>query len=183
MKMDEGLDTGPILTQQSTPIRAADNAQSLHDRLAELGAQLLCQTIPSYLAGQIVPRPQPSEGITYARKITREDGRLDWRLPARQLNNQIRAFTPWPGSFTLLPGSPKPVLLKIWAAEVAAGIQAAPGEIVSLRSDGIVVGCGEEGLRITELQREGKRRMNTREFLAGFDVRPGTRFEDAQKRG
>jgi methionyl-tRNA formyltransferase len=104
MKMDAGLDTGPILTQTKTPIRADDNSQTLHDRLAQMGAELLVQTIPDYVAGKIQPRPQPVEGVSYAPKIKKQDGLLDWNLTARQLWNRIRAFTPWPGAFTHLKG-------------------------------------------------------------------------------
>src|SRR5262249_28195632 len=97
MKMDAGLDTGGILTQIKTPITAADNGQTLHDRLARLGGELLVDTIPDYVAGRITPRPQPAEGVTYARRLTKEDGKLDWTQPARSLWNRVRAFTPWPG--------------------------------------------------------------------------------------
>src|SRR6185503_10476623 len=83
MRMDAGLDTGDILTQATTPIASEDNAQTLHDRLAQLGGELLVKTIPDYVAGRLAPRPQPAEGATYARKITKEDGRLDWTQPAR----------------------------------------------------------------------------------------------------
>jgi len=102
MKMDAGLDTGEILTQQSTPILPIDDAQTLHDRLAELGAKLLLETIPGYIEGGIKPHKQAEDGVSYARKITKEDGRLDWTQPARVLWNRVRAFTPWPGAFTFV---------------------------------------------------------------------------------
>src|SRR6185295_11586039 len=114
MKMDEGLDTGDILSRETTAIAATDNSQTLHDRLAEIGAALLLKTIPAHVTGAISPRPQPKDGGSYAHKITREDGRLDWSQPARVLWNRVRAYTPWPGAFTHLPGEPKPLLLKIW---------------------------------------------------------------------
>src|SRR5262249_41623059 len=118
MKMDAGLDTGDILTQQTTPVLATDNAQTLHDRLALIGAELLVKTIPSYLEGTIQLRKQPQEGVSYARKITKEDGRLDWNQPARVLWNRIRALTPWPSAFTFLPDETTAPLLKIWEAEI-----------------------------------------------------------------
>jgi methionyl-tRNA formyltransferase len=176
MQMDAGLDTGAILSQSTTPISPNDTAQSLHDRLAAMGAELLVQTIPRFLNGDIQPRPQPEQGISYARKISKEDGRLDWRQPARVLGNRLRAFTPWPGSFGFLPGMPKPLLVKVWIAEVVPGGNPAPGTILAVDADGITVACGQEALRIRELQREGKRRMTTREFLAGYPLRAGDSF-------
>ena len=175
MKMDAGLDTGDILTQAATPIRAEDNAQTLHDRLGKIGAELLVSTIRDHVAGKITPRPQPAEGASHARKITKEDGRLDWTQPARALWNRVRAFTPWPGAFTQLPGQTPPQLLKIWQAEVVAG-SGAPGEIIAAEKTGPVIACGDEALRILELQREGGRRMSAGDFLAGHSLKPGVRF-------
>ena len=175
MKMDAGLDTGDILTLQTTPIRAEDNSQTLHDRLAQIGAELLPQTIRDHVAGAIIPRPQPAEGASYARKISREDGRLDWSQPARALWNRIRAFTPWPGAFTHLPAQPQPVLLKIWQAEISeqSGL---PGQILHADKTGIVVACGEQSLRITTLQREGGRRLTAQEFLTGHPLKAGDKL-------
>src|ERR1051325_4221064 len=99
MKMDVGLDTGDILTQERTPIHAADNSQTLHDRLATIGADLLVRTIPQFVSGAIQPRSQP-EGATYAAKIKKSDGEIDWTQPARVIWNHIRAFVPWPGALT-----------------------------------------------------------------------------------
>ncbi|HEX3797879.1 MAG TPA: methionyl-tRNA formyltransferase [Verrucomicrobiae bacterium] len=173
MKMDVGMDTGDILTQQTTPIAPTDNSQTLHDRLAQIGAELLIPTIRDYIAGKIIPRPQPTEGASHARKITREDGRLDWTQPAATLLNRIRAFTPWPGAFTHLPKPP--TLLKIWRAEVADAT-GEPGNILSADKSGVVVACGRESLRITELQREGSRRMSVQDFLAGNPLERGEKF-------
>src|SRR5207244_9987195 len=130
MKMDAGLDTGDILSQQATPILQSDNAQTLHDRLAQLGADLLIRTIPDYVAGKIQSRDQPEEMASYARKMTKEDGRLDWTQPARALWNRVRAFTPWPGAFTFLPGETKLPLLKIWEAVIAKDAAGLPGQVV-----------------------------------------------------
>jgi methionyl-tRNA formyltransferase len=175
MKMDAGLDTGGILTQEPTVIERTDTAQTLHDRLAELGAALLIQTIPDYLAGRIQPRPQSGSEATYARKITREDGRLDWALPGRTLWNRVRGLTPWPGAWTLLPDAAVHPLVKVWEAEPAEG-KGEPGEVLRADKDGIVIACGPDSLRITKLQREGGRRMSAAEFLAGHPMRAGQRF-------
>ena len=170
MCMDAGLDTGPILTQRSTPIYADDNAETLHDRLAQIGAELLVQTIPEYVAGKVQPRPQPTEGVSHAPKIQKQDGLLDWNLPARQLWNRIRAFTPWPGAFTHLPGAETSQLLKIWKAEVVDAVGQA-GEILKADKTGVVVACGNGALRIIELQLEGAKRLAVGDFLAGHPLR------------
>src|SRR5476651_1431892 len=102
MQMDAGLDTGPVLATRRTPILPTDDSQILHDRLAQLGAELLVETIPDYVAGKIKPQPQPAEGSSYAAKIRKEDGQIDWSKPALQIWNRLRAFTPWPGAFTFL---------------------------------------------------------------------------------
>ena len=177
MKMDAGLDTGAILSTQTTAIATADNAQTLHDRLAALGADLLVRTIPDYVAGKISPRAQPADGASYARKITKEDGRLDWTQPARQLWNRIRAFTPWPGAFTFHQVESKPVLIKIWQADILehSGM-AAPGEILEAGRQGILVRCGQNALNVQLLQREGSRRLNATDFLNGHPLQAGDRF-------
>jgi methionyl-tRNA formyltransferase len=184
MKMDAGLDTGEILTQARTPILPEDDSQTLHDRLAQLGAELLVETIPDYVAGHILPRPQPEEGASYAAKIKKEDGKIDWNEPAAKILNRMRAFTPWPGVFTFLKTESKLQLLKIWkggiAGEISGGDAALrrprPGEILSADKNGIVAACGEKALRILELQREGGRRLSAQEFLAGHPLKVGEKF-------
>lgn len=176
MKMDAGLDTGDILAQLATPILPADNSQTLHDRLAQIGAELLVKTLPGYVSGAIQPRKQPEEGLSYARKITKEDGRLDWTRPARVLWNRVRAFIPWPGAFTLLPGETKLPLLKIWRVEVVENVSGRAGEVLRADSDGILVACGQEAARLLELQREAGKRLNAGQFLAGYSLRAGQRF-------
>jgi methionyl-tRNA formyltransferase len=175
MKMDEGLDTGDIITQATTPIHPEDSAETLHDRLARMGAELLVQTIPEYVAGKLPPRPQPTEGVTCAPKIKKQDGHIDWNQPARAIWNRVRGLMPWPGAFSYLPGPPQPLLLKIWQAEVVerAG---PPGEVLQADKTGVVVACGREALRILILQREGGRRLQAHEFLAGHPLLPGQRL-------
>jgi len=177
MRIDAGLDTGPILATEATPIRADDNARTLHDRLARCGADLLVRTLPEPVSGRLEPRPQPEEGATYARKITKEDGRLDWNRPARELWNRVRGLTPWPGTHTHLRSDPKPMLLKIHEASVRPEVRGAAGEILAADRAGIVVACGEGALCLTAVQREGGRRLTAAEFLAGHPLRPGHRFE------
>ncbi|MBI5387229.1 MAG: methionyl-tRNA formyltransferase [Verrucomicrobia bacterium] len=173
MQMEAGLDTGPVLSREVTPIRPDDNAQTLHDRLAALGAQLLGRTIPDYVAGRITPEPQPAEGASYARKITKEDGRLDWSQPARALWNRVRGLTPWPGTFTFMPADTKRVLLKVWEARPLDSPVGTPGQILQADKSGLVVACGEGALQLLCVQREGSRRMTAAEFLAGHPLRCG----------
>jgi methionyl-tRNA formyltransferase len=175
MQMDAGLDTGPILSTRRTPILPTDDSQVLHDRLAQLGAELLAETIPDYVAGKIPPQPQPVTGSTYAAKIKKEDGKIDWQQPAQQIWNRLRAFTPWPGAFTFLQAEPKPQLLKIWKAEVVEN-SGQTGTVLSADKTGIVVGCGQNALRILELQREGGKRLPAEQFLMGFPLPAGGRF-------
>jgi methionyl-tRNA formyltransferase len=171
MKMDAGMDTGAILTQKPTPIFPEDDSASLQKRLAGLGAELLLATIPDYVEGKIQPTPQP-EGATYAPKIKKDDGHINWNLPARTILNRMRAFRPWPGAFAFLTRESKSVLLKIWNAEAVENAGTA-GEILSADEKGIVIGCEDKGIRVTELQLEGGRRLGAREFLAGHHLRIG----------
>ena len=175
MKMAAGIDTGDILTQATTPIHPKDDSQTLLDRLARMGAELLLQAIPDYIAGKTPGWPQPAEGASYARKIKKQDGLIDWTQPARAIWNRVRGLVPWPGAFSYLPGQPHPHLLKIWQAEVVerAG---QPGEVMEADKAGLVVGCGREALRVLSLQREGGRRLQAGEFLAGHSLLPGLRL-------
>jgi methionyl-tRNA formyltransferase len=183
MKMDPGLDTGEIVAQRRTAIQPADDSATLHARLARLGAELLLATIPDYTAGKIQPQPQPAEGVSHAPKIKKEDGRIDWSLPAQTIVNRLRAFTPWPGAFTFWDGK----LLKIWKIRFAevigreetppAGFVLKPGTILSADKSGILVTCGKDVVFVAELQLEGGRRMSAAEFLAGHPLKIGDRLE------
>lgn len=175
MRMDAGLDTGGIVATRLTPIGPEDTAQTLHDRLATLGAELLVETLPRYVRGELPPRPQPVEGVTYARKLSKDDGRLDWSQPAAALHRRLRAFTPWPGTFTFLPAEPRPQLLKVWRAELAVG-SGTPGEVLAADRTGILVACREGALRLLELQREGARRLAVADYLAGHSISVGQRL-------
>lgn len=172
MRMDAGLDTGPIVSRATTPITATDNGQTLHDRLATIGATLLIDTIPGYVDGRLKPHPQPAEGVSLARRIQREDGRIQWTDAARSIHNRLRAFTPWPGAYCQFVHGTKSKLLKVHAAEVleASSAPAQPGSIISAGSSGILVACGSGILRLLEVQPEGSRRQTAAEFLAGHSL-------------
>jgi methionyl-tRNA formyltransferase len=176
MQMDVGLDTGDMLMQNATPIRDEDNAATLHDRLAEMGATLLVETIHGLVDGKLHGFKQDTALATHVAKIRKEDGNIVWNQPARAIWNRIRAFTPWPGAFTYLPAQPKPVLLKIWGADLDSA-RGSAGEVLSADKSGIVIGCSEDALRVTILQREGGRRMSAQEFLAGNPLPPGTKLQ------
>ncbi|MCF7669317.1 MAG: methionyl-tRNA formyltransferase [Verrucomicrobia bacterium] len=177
MKMDEGLDTGDILAVRKTPIHDSDDAQTLHDRLARLGAGLLVETIPGYVDGGIIPKPQSESDASYARKIVKDDGRIDWEEPASKVKNQVRALTPWPGAFAFMPEDARRVYVKFWEVEEIDLAGSPAGTVVRAWHDDFIVTCGAGALRILSIQREGKRRMSAREFLSGTGIREGMRFE------
>jgi methionyl-tRNA formyltransferase len=176
MKIAEKLDAGDILARRVTPIAPDDTAATLHERLARMGAELLVATLANYVNNTITSSPQVEAEATYARKITKEDGRLDWSQPARSLWNRVRAFTPWPGAFTTWPGGAQSRTVKIWRASVEPAPAAAPGEVLQADKTGIVVACGSGALRIHELQLEGGRPLPAAQFLIGHAMHPGERL-------
>lgn len=169
MKMDEGLDTGPVYEQRRIAISADDDAGSLHDKLAALGAEALVDVLERLRDGPAAV-PQPSEGVTYAAKIDKREAQLDWRRPAKELERAVRAFRPAPGASVRL-GEER---LKVWRAVVVEG-RGEPG--VLLDPSSLTVACSEAALRILELQREGGRRVSAPEFLRGRPLASGTRFQ------
>ena len=168
MKMDAGMDTGPVLARAELPIGPADTSATLHDRLAALGADLLRKHLAEYLAGALQPVAQPTEGVVMAPMIRKEDGRIDFTRPAAELERRLRAFTPWPGLHTEYGGA----LLKVLEVAVTAG-KGTPGTVLESGPSGIEVACGEGALRIVKLQPEGKRPMEAREFLAARKIEKG----------
>jgi methionyl-tRNA formyltransferase len=182
MRMDEGLDTGPILLEETVEIDPAETADELARRLAALGGPLMVRTLDLLAAGALAPRPQPAGGVTYAPRLTRDSGRVDWSLPARAIHDRLRAYTPWPGLTAALRGEP----VKIVAAEILdepeggmgepAG-SAAPGTLLGLRGGLLAVHCGGGGaLGLAELQRPGKRALRAADFANGERLRPGESF-------
>jgi len=176
MLLDEGMDTGPILLQRRVEIGRRETSEELSARLAELGARTMIETLDGLDAGTIAPRPQPEEGASVTPMIRRDFGKVDWTFTAGKIFDRLRAFTPWPGLFTEFRGG----RLKIHGLEVVApppqGTED-PGTVLSVGPEGIVVRCGRgSAVRITELQREGKRRMPADAFLIGERVSAGERF-------
>ena len=176
MQMEAGLDTGPVLATRREPILPTDTSGTLHLRLAELGGALLREALPLFLAGALTAVPQPETGVTIARMVEKEDGRLDWARPANELERRVRAFTPWPGGWTVFGGQ----VLKVLRTEVTEG-SGEPGTVLAAK--GVLdVACGQGALRLLEVQPEGRRRMAAPEFLSGHPLRPGERpFGEAQR--
>ncbi len=171
MKMDAGMDTGPVIACERLPILATDTSATLHDKLSALGGDVLRAHLLPYLDGQRPPTAQPAEGIVMAPMIQKEDGQLDFTRPAAVLERRLRAFTPWPGAFTTFDGA----LLKVHALEVGSG-QGAPGVVLAASPAGIEVACGEGSVRLTSLQPEGKKPMTAQQVLAGRKVAVGAPF-------
>ena len=163
MEMEEGLDTGPMLLMEGLPILDTDTTGTLHDKVAALGARMIVEALRKMAAGELVATPQPEAGVTYAAKITKEEARLDFTLPADTLARKIRAFNPFPGANGLVDG----MAVKIWFAEAVDG-SGAPGQVLQADAGGIVVACGTGALRLIELQKPGGKRLAAAEFLKGF---------------
>jgi methionyl-tRNA formyltransferase len=171
MKMDAGLDSGPVLARKSVPIAAKDDAGSLHDRLAALGAQMVLAALADLQAGQARAVPQSESDVTYARKIEKAETVLDWSRPAEDLDRAVRAFRPLPGASTMLGRES----IKVWRAR-ERDERGEPGVLLRVDDGALVIGCGRNALEVTEIQRPGGRRLATAEFLRGRPLKPGTRF-------
>ena len=163
MQMEAGLDTGPVLLEKRTPITRQDTGGSLHDRLAALGAQVLADGLARVLAGEtLASTPQTAEGVTYAHKLDKAEARLDFTRPAIELERQVRAFDPWPGSDAEIAGE----ALRIWAARaLELAHEAAPGSVLGAGREGIDIACGNGALRITAVQRAGGKRIGAADYL------------------
>lgn len=168
MQMDEGLDTGAMLLKGAVPITATSTASTLHDTLAELGARLIVEALPAVAASTLIAEPQPEEGVTYAAKLSREDGRLDWTGDAALIERQVRALTPWPGCWIDIKGE----RIKVHGAEL---VETADGTAVpgTLLDASLTVACGSRAIRLTKVQRPGKAPVDGPSFLRGFALPVG----------
>jgi methionyl-tRNA formyltransferase len=173
MFMDPGMDTGPILLTGETEIGEEDTAGTLHDRLARVGAHLLLRTLEGLETNTITPKPQDHSRATLAPKIEKEEARIRWTAPARQTFNQIRAFDPWPGAFTLLAGR----ILKLFRPRlIEGGAQEPPGTIVRASHEGLRVAASQGYLLVREAQMESRPRMRVSDFLRGNPLASGERL-------
>jgi methionyl-tRNA formyltransferase len=170
MHMDVGLDTGDMLIKRSLEIGPNETAGELHDRLAALGCETMLETLDQVCSGTVQPEKQDDNLTSYASMLKKEDGRIDWALPARQVHNQVRGLDPWPGAYTALNGE----LLKVARTRVEAGPPVAPGTVVAADGDGVRVACAEGILVIGELQLAGRKRLPAGDFLRGCDLPVGT---------
>ncbi|NVK30550.1 MAG: methionyl-tRNA formyltransferase [Gammaproteobacteria bacterium] len=163
MQMDEGLDTGPILARVTTPI-GAHTASSLTEHLATLGGSLLAESLPKLLAGELTARAQPEEGTTYAAKLSKAEGWLDWSQNSATLLRQIKAFNPYPGCFAELGAD----TIKIWDAEAGSATAASAGEIVEVSKAGVEVATADGTIRLLEIQKPGAKRMQVADIWHGL---------------
>jgi methionyl-tRNA formyltransferase len=173
MRMEPGLDTGPVLLSAPIPIEPHDTAGTVHDELAALGGRLVLEAVERLGEGSSRGVPQPAEGVTYAAKIEKSEARIDWTRSAAEIDCQIRAFNPVPGASTTLDGAE----VKVWRARPLAVRDGWPGTIVrASATDGLVVACGDGSLGLEELQRSGSKRLSAADFLRGTRLEPGRRF-------
>jgi len=176
MQMDSGLDTGPMLMQRAIPVTEDDDAGSLHDKLATLGAEMIIAALDALGQGALHATPQPESGVSYAHKLGSADSLLDWSRPAQALARQVRALRPVPGAVSALAGES----IKIWEAQVADGA-GVPGRVIAVGADGIVVACGVGALRIRRLQRAGGRPLEASVLLRGRPIAVGERLDSATR--
>jgi len=172
MKMDAGLDTGPVALTERIDIGPDETADALHDRLMHVGAPLMVEALARLETGALTLTPQPAEGVIYARKIDKAETRIDWRLPAMELHNRVRGLSPFPGAWCELTLGGKVERLKILRASPASG-EGAPGEVLDER---LGIACGQGALRLVELQRAGGRPAPAEEFLRGTRLERGMRL-------
>jgi len=170
MQMDEGLDTGAMLMTHKIAITSDTSAGSLHDELSQVGGNLIVKTLDQLIKGELAAIPQGDEGITYAKKITKSEGRINWSRSAEQIDRHIRGLTPWPGAWFEAEQSGKRYRVKVIKAVVTKG-EGASGLILEAP---LIVACGSGALRIEQVQREGKSIANVEDFLRGFTLAPGT---------
>ena len=172
MKMDEGLDTGGMAMMERVAIGPDMTAGDLHDRLSAIGGDLMLRALGALERGSLQIAPQPGLGVTYADKIDKSETRIDWSRPAREVHNHIRGLSPFPGAWFELPGEKAPVRVKVLRSTLAQG-SGAPGAVLD---DELTIACGEDAIRILELQRAGKQPMKADEFLRGTKLPRGTKL-------
>ena len=172
MRMEAGLDTGPVLMSEAIPIAPDDTAATLHDKLAALGARCIVDCLPALERGELNGIAQPQVGVTYAGKIQKSEAVIDWSRPAEELDRRIRAFNPFPVASTSLRGE----AIRLWRARPLPALHGEPGKVIDAANDGIVVGTGNGALCLLELQRASSRRLSAAEFLLGCPLQRGEQF-------
>jgi methionyl-tRNA formyltransferase len=176
MQMDAGLDTGAMLLKKVCAIAPEDNAQTLHDKLAVLGAEAIVEVLPLVAAGALSAEKQDDSQATYAAKLSKSEARLDWDQDATSLVRAVRAYHPFPVAQATVRETP----VKIWQASVQSGRQGEPGLVLTVEPHGILVACGQGALLLEVLQRPGGKALPAAQFLQGFPLQPGDRFTQAE---
>ncbi|MDD9876339.1 MAG: methionyl-tRNA formyltransferase [Magnetovibrio sp.] len=171
MGMEAGLDTGPVYAREAVPITVRTTAGELHDTLAERGARLIAETLPEIAAGRLAPVPQPVDGVTYADKLSRDEGRIDWCRPAVEIERMVRGLNPWPGVWFEHAGE----RIKVLAASLQGGENGA--EVGTVTAPPLVVATGDGELAVERMQRPGKAALDADAFMRGYDAPIGTRLE------
>lgn len=178
MQMDAGLDTGDMLLVEKQAIRPVDTTATLHDRMALLGGRLIVEALELAACGGLTRTPQPQAGVCYAHKIEKGEAVIDWSQAAAVIERRLRAFDPFPGGVAQLDGE----AIKVWSAEVCEG-QGLPGTVLAVDETGVTVACGEQALRLRELQRAGGKRLPAKAFLQARPVAAGASFSPAESTG
>lgn len=170
MQMEKGLDTGDMLLKKAVPIEPKETGESLHDKLMEIGAELIVEALPLIETGEILPEKQEDSKSSYASRLNKGMGHIDWNKDAVELERLVRGLNSWPSAYTSYRGK----ALKIWEADVIEGQSGKfPGEVTLVGKDFVDVACGKDALRIYSLQLEGKKRMMVKDFLLGYEINPG----------
>jgi methionyl-tRNA formyltransferase len=172
MRMEEGLDTGPIAMAERVPIEMDETAGELRDRLARLGADLMVRALDAVESGSLVLVPQPLAGVTYAAKISKDETRIDWKRPWQEVHNRVRGLSPFPGAWSEIAANGAPIRVKLLRTTRGEG-SGAPGSVLD---DALTVACGGGAVRILELQRAGRQAMNAADFLRGSPLGAGARL-------
>ena len=171
MQMDAGLDTGDMLLKKSCSITAHDTTQTLHAKLAKLGAEAIVEALHLLEQGQLKSMPQNAAEATYAAKLSKSEALIDWSENATQILRAVHAYNPFPIAYTILNGVP----IKIWQASVRDGIEGEAGTVLAVEKNGIIVACGQEALCLEVLQRQNAKALPAVQFMQGFTVHPGDR--------
>ena len=177
MWMDEGLDTGDILSQETVTLRRHETAETLHDRLAKIGADGLLKVLPLVETGNAPRTKQDKAKATLTKKLKKEDGHINWDRPQKEIDAHIRAMTPWPSAYSWIPQETDHKMLKIFTTIVSRRAKGKPGEVVRVDKHGILVAAKVGGLLLREVQLEGKKKMHAAEFARGFNLPVGLVFE------
>ncbi len=174
MKMDAGMDTGDVVSTMAIPIEETDSTVELTKKISQLGASILARDISKYISGKLIPQRQNESLATYASKIDKENGLIDWTMSAGRIHRRLRAFNPWPSIYTHLPNDSNHTI-KIACAEVV-DLKGNPGSVIHLGKNGIVIGCGKKSLLVTQVQRQGAKQLPVSEFLNGYPLAIGDIF-------